>query len=317
MECNSSLQYRPFTKKPSSFREQVHLLETRGMTLKDTDAVYFLLQHISYYRLEAYWFTYYEPDVPDHRFKPGTSFDDIWRDYSFDQKLRFHLLQGLERIEISFKTQFAYNLAHKYGPFPFQIENFTFSQTDWNQRIITLKEECADSKEQFAEHMRNAYGCEIFPIWAIVEILSFGTIVTFFSHMKDLSVMKQISRVYGLQPAILCSWLKHLYVVRNICAHHTRLWNKRFVKTPREAITMRQDIKERWQYAPKESDASDPRNDRRMYNTFLIIDYLLSNIDQGNHWKKDLVKLIDEYKVDWQRMGFPDGWLSDPFWTGK
>jgi len=302
-----------------SFREQVDLLETRGIVFDDKDTAYFLLQHINYYRLEAYWFTYYNTSVPDHRFFPGTSFSAVWRDYCFDQKLRLHVLQGLERIEISFKTQFVYNLAHKYGPFPFKKENFIFSQSEWDEKINTLKEECTKSKEQFAEHIKNTYRCEIFPIWALVEILSFGAIVIFYDNMKDMSVMKQISRVYGLQPEILRSWLKHLYIIRNICAHHGRLWNRRFVKTPKEAISIRRDVKDCWQNAPKKADASNPRNDRRIYNTFLIIDYLLSNIDSGNdlnkNWKPTLVRLIDEYKVDLQRMGFPDDWRANPFWA--
>lgn len=320
-DCNSALQRRRFTKRPFSFREQVDLLETRGMVFNDKNAVYFLLRHINYYRLEAYWYTYYEANIPDHRFLPETSFSVIWRDYCFDQKLRLHFLQGLEHIEISFKTQFAYHLAHNYGPFPFKRENFIFSQPEWDERIDALKGECTKSKEQFAEHMRNTYECEIFPIWALVEILSFGTIVTFYSNMKDMSVMKQISRVYGLQPDILRSWFRHLSIIRNICAHHGRLWNRRFVKTPKEAVLMREDIKERWQYAPNITDASNPRNDRRIYNTFLIIDYLLSNIDSNNNsnkeWKPNLVTLIDEYKIDSQRMGFSDGWREDPFWSGK
>ena len=317
---NSSLNRVSFTKKPLNFHQQINLLEARGMNFNDKHAAYFLLQHINYYRLQAYWFTYYETNEPDHRFPPGTSFCNILRDYYFDQKLRLHLLKGLECIEISFKAQFAYNLAHKYGAFPLQKENFNFSSNAWSERINKLKEECAASKEQFAEHMRNKYECEIFPIWALVEILSFGSIVTFYSYMKDISVMKEISKVYGLQPPVLRSWLQHLYDVRNICAHHARLWNRRFVKTPMEATAIRPDIQKRWLPAPsKKTDTSEHRNDRRIYNTFLIIDYLLSNIDSNNNsnknWKPKLVSLIDEYKVDARRMGFPDSWRDDSFWA--
>jgi abortive infection bacteriophage resistance protein len=295
---NSSLQHRAFTKRPLSFREQVDLLETRGMIINDKDAVCFLLQHINYYRLEAYWFTYYDTNVSGHCFYPGTSFSAIWRDYCFDQKLRLHVLQGLECIEVSFKTQFAYILAHNYGPFPLLKNNFIFGQSEWDEKISMLKEECAKSKEQFAEHLRTTYGCEIFPVWALVEIVSFGTVATLYSNMKHMSVMKQIGRTYGLQPEILCSWLRHLSIIRNICAHHSRLWNRRFVKTPKDAVSIRQDIKECWQYAPKQTDASNPRNDRRIFNTFLIIDYLLSNIDSSTNANKDWKPtLVRQYEV--------------------
>lgn len=309
-----SQTFKTFNKKPSSFREQIEKLESRGMLFADKDTAFFLLQHINYYRLEAYWFTYYDSKEQDHRFLADTNFSNIWRDYSFDRKLRAHILRGLERIEVSFRTQFTYFLAHKYGGFPFKREYFYFDETTWDENHDALKKICRESGKQFATHLRSCYGLEIFPIWALTELLSFGKTVVFYKKLKDSTLKKQISRVYGIEPQILDSWLDHLYSVRNLCAHHARLWNRRFVKTPKESKNIRQDIGSRWLSQLQEPREDDPRNERRIYNTLLIVDYLLSNICPKNSWKKDLVNLILEYGIDTKRMGFPDNWTEDAYW---
>jgi abortive infection bacteriophage resistance protein len=315
--CDSPPAIRTYNKGPTTFREQVAKLKQRGMQFDDDYIIKTILEHINYYHLEAYWFTYYDTTVIDHQFLPDTKFSDIWRDYSFDRKLRALILQGLERIEISFRTQFTYFLAHKYGNFPFAKNNFYFSQDIWDENIDKLKKTCSESGEQFAVHFREAYGMEIFPIWAISELLSFGRTVVFYKNLKDQILRKEISRVYGLEPQIFDSWLDHLYSVRNLCAHHARVWNRRFVKTPKESKNIRKDVKDRWISMSQPCPSDDPRNDRRIFNTFLMIEYLLSNICHGNHWKQDLVALIKESNIDWKRMGFPDGWDQDVFWVGN
>lgn len=319
---NDAIKYpshvlKSFTKKATNFREQVDRLESRGMFFEDKNSANLLLHHISYYRLEAYWYSYYDPAKETHQFLPETSFGDVLRDYAFDQEFRTLILVALADIEISFRTQFTYCLSHRYGAFPFQKTNFILSNESWDRSIEELREICSTSKEQFAVHLRNTYNCKIFPVWAATELMSFGKLVLFYSKIKDRALMKQISKNYGLQPDIMVSWLNHLYAVRNLCAHHHRLWNRRFVKTPMEAISIHEDIKKRWIGIPSPMTDMDPRNDRRIYNTLLIINYLLSNIDLHIKWKQEIVKLIDKYEIDTQRMGFPSSWKTDEYWVGE
>lgn len=44
----------------------------------------------------------------------------------------------------------------------------------------------------------------------------------------DKRVKKKIAKNLGLQAGVLESWLKTFNDVRNVCAHHRRLWNKEF-----------------------------------------------------------------------------------------
>ena len=108
----------PYNKPPLSISEQIAQLQKRGLVFIDLHKAADLLSHINYFRLEAYWYTFYDNTKSDHVFIHGTSFDFVWKHYCFDRRLRAHITHALERIEVSFRTQFAYHLSKAYGPFP-------------------------------------------------------------------------------------------------------------------------------------------------------------------------------------------------------
>ena len=95
---------RDFTKPAKSFVEQVQLLQSRGMIVDDVQESIFYLQHLNYYRLSAYWLPF-ELDHKTHQFKPDTKFEDVLRLYIFDRELRLLVLDGIERIEVSVRSQ--------------------------------------------------------------------------------------------------------------------------------------------------------------------------------------------------------------------
>lgn len=67
-----------FAKPAISIDDQLALLRRRGMVIADEAAARHYLQHISYYRLRAYWLPFEgpAPAADDHAFKPNTTFED-------------------------------------------------------------------------------------------------------------------------------------------------------------------------------------------------------------------------------------------------
>ncbi len=104
-----------FNKPPQSFEEQLDLLIKRGLIVDDRDEALHYLKHLNYYRLIAYWLPFEKSRDP-HEFLPGTHFSQIINNYLFDRELRLLLLDAIERIEISFRTQWAYHVSHAIGP---------------------------------------------------------------------------------------------------------------------------------------------------------------------------------------------------------
>lgn len=266
--------------------------------------------------MEAYWYSFYDNSITsDHTFIPGTTFDLIWKYYRFDRRLRVHISHALERIEISFRTQFAYYLSQYYVPFPLNQNNFQFSSEEWKTEKSVLHMLCKESNEQFAKHYFRKYTGDILPIWALVEIFSFGAIIRYYNKLNSIPLKQQISSVYGLNPTELRSWLDHLRHIRNICAHHSRLWNKRIVQLPRPPQrVIANELNHFWIHKPQSKEINLHHNDRRIFNTILIIDFFLSKTCPQNTWREELVQLINEYSIDVKRMGFPENWDAHAYW---
>ncbi len=305
------LYLKPFLSIP----EQLDKLQSRGLIIEDIGKITELLAHINYYRLEAYWFTFYDSKNKEHVFKQGTTFEIIWKHYRFDRRLRAIVSHALERIEMSFRTQFTYYLAQRFGPFPFKIENFSFNTQEWEVENTKLEISCEKSSEQFARHFYKKYSGKLLPVWALVEVLSFGTVVRYYRKIKSIKIKNQISEVYDLQPKELVSWMDHLNYIRNICAHHSRLWNKRLTKLPKPPSQSTHPLlSQMWNHPPVNGERNIYFNERRIYNSILVIDYFLSKICPKNSWRKDVINLIEKYSIDIKRMGFPYGWRDNGFW---
>ena len=105
---------RPFGKPATTYAEQVAKLEQRGMVVGDHQSAEFYLQHLNYYRLGAYWLPF-EADHATHALKPGTRFEDVLNLYVFDRELRLLVLDAIERVEVSVRSQWAFQMAHFHG----------------------------------------------------------------------------------------------------------------------------------------------------------------------------------------------------------
>ena len=69
------------------------------------------------------------------------------------------------------------------------------------------------------------------PIYALVEVFSFGTLSKFYKNMKN-GDKKIVAKSFGVGYTYLESWLESIVYVRNICAHYGRLYNAKLAKTP-------------------------------------------------------------------------------------
>jgi abortive infection bacteriophage resistance protein len=164
---------RPFTKRPTTYAQQVELLQQRGMQVDDSATVEFYLQHLNYYRLGAYWLPF-EADHATHTFRPGTRFDDVLNLYVFDRELRLLVLDAIERIEVSVRGQWAYQLAHRHGCHAHLDPNLAYKQNLWQANLDKLTEEVNRSDETFIKHLKATYTEALPPVWAVCEVMSLG-----------------------------------------------------------------------------------------------------------------------------------------------
>lgn len=296
-------------KKPTlTIQQQFDRLQERGLAIDNKPVALKALAHINYYRLSAYCLPFKRRNVLDNafEFQQDTTFADVLTLYEFDRKLRFLAMDALERIEISIKTSITHHLAHQYGIYVLENAlNFHkgFAHDEW---IKQSQKEILRSKERFIEHFREKYlGFPKLPIWMAIEVMSLGTVSKLFKGLKN-NDKQAISNNYGLHYKTLVSWLHSLTYIRNVCAHHSRLWNTELAIKP--------VLNEFKKYAPPHFI---PKNDR-FFVVLLILKYLLNKTGNGHDWVTDCHQLIEPVlkKFSWAygSMDIPKNLSEHPLW---
>jgi abortive infection bacteriophage resistance protein len=295
MSCN---------KPPRTYAEQLEILKNRGLVVVDEPQALHCLEHHNYYRLSAYRFPLTVLGNPD-LFLPGTTFDDLWKLYHFDRTLRQFVAEAVKRVEISVRARWAYVLAHAHGPQAYELAPVFFNPHRHTDALARLDEELARSHEDFVQHYRQKYQMNRPPIWAVSEVMSFGLLSRFYENIRRDRDKKQIANTYSLSIENLKSLLEHCAYIRNLCAHHSRLWNRRFT------ITVQ---------LPKNSPAAvipnlHPAENRLIYNTLILLIHMLTIIEPASTWSNRLVTQLLALDANFlPHMGFPADWKARPLW---
>lgn len=227
----------------------------------------------------------------------------------FDRELRLLVLDAIERVEISVRTQWAYHFSHQYGPHGYlEHQHFKQDRHGWHhgEQLQRFAQEAAHSKEDFIVHLLRQYEEDLPPLWAAVEIMSLGHLSKWIANLKHGKDRNRIARTYGMDETILVSFLHHLSIVRNLCAHHSRLWNREFTFTFR--LPKRTPVP----VAP----VINWRAKRKLYNTLAMMTWFLDCICLEHHFRQRLTNLIGKHGIDTSAMGFPENWRELGFWNG-
>ncbi|MGA2380350.1 MAG: Abi family protein [Spirochaetia bacterium] len=259
---------------------------------------------MNYYRLSAYLFPYRRNDGTE-QYKPSTNLDSILEIYRFDEELRNTLVAGLERIEVSFRTNVAYHFSHACGPFGYVDRKNLPDLNDHTKLLYRMQEEKDKTSEAFKDHFVEKYGDkhEYLPLWMAVELMSFGTLHHLLRGI-DHKIRQAIASEYGIDQVVLQSWFLSLNTLRNLCAHHSRIWNRTFGVKPR--IPYKNDL---W---------TKPvliTNDH-IFGLASVLAYLGDQIENSKDWKGRFLALINRCNetIPLFNMGFPSGWENSGIW---
>lgn len=298
-----------YNKPPLTIAQQIKTLKGRGLIIGDEERASRYLSFISLYRLRAYTYTYQDNKNPDHPFFAGTTFNKILNTYLFDRKLRLLIFDAIERIEIAFRTQIIYHYSIKYGSNWYESQELFRKRYYFERDLGLIDKELDRSNEVFIKHYKKTYlKPQRPPAWMTMEITSLGLLSKIYENLKISPEKKTIARNFNLgHPFILESWVHSLSVIRNICAHHGRLWNRELsssMKVPK--IT-----KGIWL-----TNTDFPKG--KMYLPLSSILYMLNTIIPGNHFIDKFKKLISQYPdISLKQMGFPEGWEEEQLWSNK
>lgn len=229
---------KTYSKPALTFDEQIELLKGRGLEIPDPAKAKRHLMNVSYYRLSAYMLPFKVKDssgAVSDSFLPGTTWNDVFSLYRFDRKFRLLVFDAIERIEIALRTQLIYQLSHKYGSHC-QDQRSIFKVISRGARKIDVFKEIqqhiseqlnANKKLTFIEHYLNTYSDPPTPpSWMSVELLYFSELSRICEGLADKADQKAIAKYFRISSVdVFCSWIHSINYIRNICAHHARLWN--------------------------------------------------------------------------------------------
>lgn len=290
-------------------KDQIQLLKSRGLLMGDESLAEHYLNNISYYRLAGYWWPM-QADKVNHLFKTNSRFEDVVALYSFDSELRLLLFNAIKRIEIGLRTRMINHLAHEVDPWWFENPSIFKNKLAFAVNLKAIDRDLKNSKEVFIRQHYQKYHADSRrpPAWKTLEVVSFGLLSKLYGNLgshfesKD-TIAKEINTV---NHTFLRTWLQSLSQIRNICAHHGRLWNKNLPGRPK--LLPRPP-------APWLTLVPPVSQHHALYVHVCCMKYLLDAISPGHRFTLKLKTLFCKYpSVDLDALGFSKIWDKEPLW---
>lgn len=320
--------------------ELIEQWENRGLIVDNRDRAERYLNNISYYRLSAYAIPFRKHNSEE--FKQDIKFNDILDLYIFDRELRLLVMDAIERIEVAIRSQISNQMSlEKQDPFWYTNEEYFSSDYNFYCLLAKIEKQLSDEKlrlkrdedeiqikykaneikkqnsldrirkENFLRHYITQYDSpKLPPSWMMMEMLTWGDLSHLYSGL-DTKYQKNIATQFDVKQPVFGSWLKVLNDVRNICAHHGRLWNKQFgrkIKIPKSNHTL-------WLKSPIKLNNTEIDAEKRLYVILVAVQVLLYKISPNSTWAKRLKTLLENYpNISKEYMGIPLDWYQDHFW---
>lgn len=293
-----------YPKQILTITQQIQSYTDAGMEIASKDEVEKALKTIGYYRLRGYSFQLY--DNSSKKFIPGINFDDILKLYHFDQQLSDIIFSMISKIEVALRVRLVESLLIYGEALILQDSSIFNDKKMYWQNMSTIASEIARSNDVFIKHNFDKHEGEV-PVWAVVEVISFGTLSKIIKNLKTgpgsaYSVLannyKYISKKGNLvNPSlkIFTSWIQAVAVLRNMCAHNSRIYNRTIHTTP--------------QILDVDKITPSPAHNG-LYQILLAMKYLRSSDDEWKTFVSQLDTLFQDKKkiISLGAMNFPTDW---------
>lgn len=316
-----------YKKKPLSLTEQVGKLAVRGLIIDDEELAKRYLSNISYYRLRAYTYPFQEnaDETADHHFiRTGIHFSDIIDLYCFDRRLRSLLFNAIEKIEVAVRAKLVQVYAEATGNSHWFTNKNLFQHkevTDKNGNTTTaydmlmkdIQSEIRRSNEDFIKHYKAKYDTPpVPPSWMTLEVLSLGTLSRMYELLNRSAQKKEIAKAFGLpNERILANWLHAIAVLRNCCAHHSRIWNRRYI------VNVQLSYNTTYPFIDKSTIKSIRSN--KLFAILCCIKYISDIISPDSDLKRNFLSLLGDsgQLLNMKDMGFPPNWKYLEIWKNR
>lgn len=221
----------PYNKQHATAAQRVSHLQSRGLLVPRPTIAARKIEEVGYERLRIYFLSRRDHTLANRPFRAGTTYKDILRLYECDAKIRDVCFTGVGRFELVLRNRMSEVLSAQFGSHPyFEITAFENSETH-NAALHKLIQTFNQSRDERKKHYQKTYTePPLPPIWVMKEFLTFGTSARLYRALSS-NVRGRIANAFGVSSLpVFDSWVAAFVDLRNICAHHDRLFNRRFQK---------------------------------------------------------------------------------------
>ena len=313
----------PFGKAAEKHSDHLARITGRGASVSDQPGAFHALSRVGYYRLTGYMLPFQTGHQPDpHKFKFGATFEQVRWLYELDRKLRWLILDAIEPIEVAVRSALCNKLAGLHGPH-WHTDPALFFPDDW----LELEKRIADTLEfdlgtqrrkvgarngthLFLDHYYNAYSMPAMPpCWMFMEVASFGVVARLFGSLVAPSDRKAVVQEFQfldrkpIDEVVLRNWLHGISVLRNRCAHHSRIVN-RVHPFPPIATT-------------NKTAAHLFKGGSKLREFIVVLAVLTAAVNPKSDWLRRLYFLLDSssgVNIS-EAIGLSSPWQQDPVWS--
>lgn len=294
-----------YSKKVISFDKQIALLQERGLIIEDIEKAKSFLRNISYFRLQGFWWEF-QIDKENHKFREGTTFEKIIKLYTFDRKFRLIIFDALERIEVALRTKLVYYPSIELDQWWFEDKTNFFNKDFHLDSLLEVDKELGRTKEVFIKSHYDKYGNEHRPpAYKTLEVISFGCLSKLYSNLNnDITAKNRVAKEFNLPNYnFLKSWLQSFNTIRNIIAHHSRIWNRNI------------DFSPKFLHKTEFAFIEEPENKNSIYHCMSCVLFVLNKVSEGHSLKDKIINLLDNNEeIELSEMGIPENWREQDIW---
>jgi abortive infection bacteriophage resistance protein len=223
----------PFSKPHATAAQRVAHLRAKGLIIPRPNVAARKIELVGYELLRIYFLSRRDLNSLGRPFRPGTTYQHILQLYECDMAIRNAVTAAVGQFEILFRNAISEALSAANGGHPYydaHLFSGTTSHLDALNSFITVY---SKTKDQRAKHYRERYSAPALPpIWTLKEFLTFGAASRIFRCLNS-QIRTAVSRKFGVPSDIVfMNWIACFVDLRNMCAHHDRLFNRVFQKQP-------------------------------------------------------------------------------------
>lgn len=306
--------------------EQINFLKTeKNLKFKSEKLAKRILQEVGYYKLiNAYKIPFVINNGTNNQYIDNVYFEDIYNLYKFDTELKTIVFEAATNVEINFKSLLSEVISSQYGikdKIYLKKENFALDTGKADEYTFAqMKKHIKDSIKKQIDNMKPAIKWyndkyKYFPFWVVVNVLTIGSVSRIYGKLKDSDKIT-VAKNYKLPYDYLGSYIRHINLVRNICAHNDVLYRYKSINSIPQKIKNVKDLYDKLGILKNPKTGRYLKGSNDFFATIIIFKLLLSKENFNLFYTKfkgllsKLKKTLNPVFYDkiLNEMGLPENW---------